>query len=266
MTTLRLYRAILKTARQFTADGTPLQVRLPVPQSSVQWIRHDGPQGQMQAERQADYIRELFPTLTSTIPTGDQLSGEQLTGLIRAEFRAHVAEQDPDKLSDLMDTYFGSLRILTEQIELTRRTSVTETSGVRVEATSEFAGMNVDLSGHPAEPVFQYRIRICNHGTDTVQVVGREWLIINRDGSIHASVPKGSPGVVGQTPVLVPGECFEYASGTTFSHSAGGHVEGSFQAVKILGNPGKPAEKIPFDVTVNPFYCQVPEELSDDDR
>ena len=64
-------------------------------------------------------------------------------------------------------------------------------------------------------------------------------------------MPKGSPGVVGETPVLEPGASFEYASGTTFSQP-GGSVKGSFQMVVV------DSEDLSFDAGVDRFECIVP--------
>ena len=88
-----------------------------------------------------------------------------------------------------------------------------------------------------------------------MQVVGRQWDIRNADGSLHASVPRGSPGIVGQTPRLVPGgEAFEYASGSSFA-TAGGTIEGSLQMVSLP--PNRPQES--FDAAVGKFECIVDE-------
>merc|ERR1712216_282615 len=118
---------------------------------------------------------------------------------------------------------------------------VCTTEGICVEASSEFQGMQPPP---PGTPVFQYRIRITNQGTRTVQLLGRQWEIMNNDGTQHGHVPRNSPGVVGQTPILRPGECFEYASGTTFSDRSGGWVQGSFQMVELIheekGKQGDP--------------------------
>ena len=99
---------------------------------------------------------------------------------------------------------------------------------------------------------FEYRIRVRNDGDVPVQLLGREWCIRNADGSIHGHVPKGSPGVVGETPVLQPKQAFEYASGTTFN-TAGGSVEGSFQMARLPDGGGQLLEK--FDAAVARFDC-----------
>ena len=54
-----------------------------------------------------------------------------------------------------------------------------------------------------------------------MQVLGRQWLILTSEGRQHAMVPRGSAGVVGCTPILKPGECFQYYSATDLSTPSG---------------------------------------------
>eukprot|EP00966_Prymnesium_polylepis_P182957 4239357-Prymnesium_polylepis.1 len=63
-------------------------------------------------------------------------------------------------------------------------------------ARSEAAGgVCVECEAHsmyrgrgPDHWAFQYRIRISNVGSAPIQVLGRQWMIRNSDGSIHAQV------------------------------------------------------------------------------
>src|SRR6202158_3809495 len=59
------------------------------------------------------------------------------------------------------------------------------------------------------EWVFQYTVRITNQGTETVQLISRHWIIT--DALEHTEEVKG-PGVVGEQPVLAPGESFKDSS------------------------------------------------------
>ena len=56
---------------------------------------------------------------------------------------------------------------------------------------------------------FSYRVRIANQGGATAQLLSRLW-IISDDYGRERRVE--GPGVVGETPVLAPGEAFEYQS------------------------------------------------------
>jgi ApaG protein len=72
----------------------------------------------------------------------------------------------------------------------------------------------------PAEDhyVWAYRVRIENRGPETVQLRRRHWKIT--DGRGHVQEVRG-PGVVGEQPVLGPGESFEYTSGTPLPTPSG---------------------------------------------
>jgi ApaG protein len=72
----------------------------------------------------------------------------------------------------------------------------------------------------PAESrfVWAYHVRIENHGRETVQLRNRHWKITDSHG--HMQEVRG-PGVVGEQPVLRPGESFEYTSGTPLPTPSG---------------------------------------------
>lgn len=58
--------------------------------------------------------------------------------------------------------------------------------------------------------VWAYHVEIENTGTRTLQLMTRHWRITDRDGRVQEV---NGPGVVGQQPVLKPGEKFAYSSG-----------------------------------------------------
>jgi ApaG protein len=63
-----------------------------------------------------------------------------------------------------------------------------------------------------------YRVVIENQGPETVQLLSRHWMITNARGEL--TEVKGA-GVVGQQPVLKPGESFEYTSGAPLNTPSG---------------------------------------------
>ena len=65
-----------------------------------------------------------------------------------------------------------------------------------------------------------------------VTVVSRHWAFIDAAGQTVKEVV--GPGVVGNSPRLMPGEHFTYESGTTMASDAGGYMRGSLQCVAIL--------------------------------
>lgn len=81
------------------------------------------------------------------------------------------------------------------------------TRGIHVRAESRYAPERSEPThGHW---FFIYTVRISNHGTETAQLVNRHWIITDADG--HVEEVRG-PGVVGEQPILRPGEAFEYTS------------------------------------------------------
>jgi ApaG protein len=78
----------------------------------------------------------------------------------------------------------------------------------------------------PAQGVwsFAYTITITNTGEVPAQLVSRHWIITNELG--HVEEVKGL-GVVGQQPLLKPGESFEYTSGCRL-RTASGTMKGSY--------------------------------------
>jgi len=66
--------------------------------------------------------------------------------------------------------------------------------------------------------VWAYRIQIENNGENTVQLINRHWQITDKIGQIQEV--RGE-GVVGEQPILRPGDCFEYTSGAPLATPSG---------------------------------------------
>lgn len=73
--------------------------------------------------------------------------------------------------------------------------------------------------------VWAYTIKIENKGTQQVQLLNRHWIITDANG--HSQEVKGE-GVVGEQPVLKPGESYIYTSGAPLSTSSG-FMKGTYQ-------------------------------------
>ena len=73
--------------------------------------------------------------------------------------------------------------------------------------------------------VWAYHVRIENHGQTTVQLRNRHWVITDAIGRVQEV--RGA-GVVGEQPVLKPGEAYEYTSGTPLP-TPSGIMAGSYQ-------------------------------------
>jgi ApaG protein len=76
-----------------------------------------------------------------------------------------------------------------------------------------------------------YRVVIENRGQETVQLLSRHWMITNARGEL--TEVKG-PGVVGEQPVLKPGESFEYTSGAPLN-TPSGMMGGAYQMETASG-------------------------------
>ncbi len=78
----------------------------------------------------------------------------------------------------------------------------------------------LDEQSSPSEDhyVWAYHVRIENMGDDTVRLRTRHWHITDENGRVHEV--RGA-GVVGEQPVLRPGEAFEYTSGTPLATPSG---------------------------------------------
>jgi ApaG protein len=118
------------------------------------------------------------------------------------------------------------------------------TNNVRVEVESQYAPDH----SQPFEQhwFFHYTVRITNEGEDTVQLISRHWFVADAAG--HTDEYQG-PGVVGEQPVLVPGESFTYTSGCTIK-TANGVMRGTFAMISESGEH--------FDVEIAPFALQEP--------
>ena len=122
--------------------------------------------------------------------------------------------------------------------------SDTTTRGIRIEVESEYEPER----SSPLESYFffSYHVRISNLGEETAQLLSRVWIITDSDGEVQTVE---GPGVVGETPVLAPGESFEYTSGAMLE-TAVGTMEGSYRMVRDDGRE--------FSVPIPAFRLAVP--------
>lgn len=121
-------------------------------------------------------------------------------------------------------------------------TSEATTRGVHVSVVSEYAP---DRS-RPTDQqwFFLYTITIANQSDETVQLLSRHWIITDATGKVEEV---RGPGVVGQQPVLTPGESFTYTSGCPLG-TPFGTMEGTYQMV-TRGGEGFEARIAPFTLS-----------------
>lgn len=80
--------------------------------------------------------------------------------------------------------------------------------------------------------VWAYTVTISNEGDEKVQLLNREWQITDSSG--QRQEVRG-PGVVGEQPVLEPGQSFEYTSGCPLN-TASGFMVGAYEMVREDGS------------------------------
>lgn len=120
------------------------------------------------------------------------------------------------------------------------------TRGIRVSVNPTYLeGQSDPSQGHY---VWAYQVTIANEGPETVQLLTRHWKITDGRGQLHEVQ---GPGVVGEQPVLTPGESFEYTSGTPLS-TPSGIMAGSYQMQAASGEM--------FDALVPAFSLDSPHE------
>ena len=95
--------------------------------------------------------------------------------------------------------------------------------------------------------VWAYQVSISNEGHETVQLLNRYWRITDSTGEVQEV--RGE-GVVGERPVLRPGDVYRYTSGTPLKSSSGFMV-GSYEMINEAG--------VGFDIAVPSFSLDIPE-------
>ena len=97
--------------------------------------------------------------------------------------------------------------------------------------------------------VFAYTIRITNRGSVAAQLISRHWIITDADN--HVQEVRGL-GVVGEQPLLQPGESFEYSSGSMIATPVG-TMRGSYQM--------QAADGTQFEAPIPEFTLSMPRVL-----
>ncbi len=126
--------------------------------------------------------------------------------------------------------------------------SDTTTRGIRIVVKPQFVPEQSQPDrGHF---FFAYHISIHNDGEVSAQLLSRHWVIT--DGEGRTEEVRGA-GVVGQQPMLKPGEHFEYTSACPLTTPVG-TMHGSFHMVPAAGEP--------FEAAIAPFRLAVPRILN----
>lgn len=118
------------------------------------------------------------------------------------------------------------------------------TTGIRVRVTPDY--LEEQSSPEEGHYFWAYTIEIINEGNETVQLHSRLWRITDANG---VTEEVRGPGVVGETPIIEPGDSFSYTSGCPLETSSGIMV-GSYQ---MSGDDGEM-----FNVDIPAFSLDSP--------
>jgi ApaG protein len=117
----------------------------------------------------------------------------------------------------------------------------------QIEVTVEPNFLPERSSAENREYFWSYTIVITNAGEETVQLRTRHWIITDASGRKQEVRGKG---VVGEQPVLAPGQRFEYTSGVPLA-TASGFMTGRYQMVSESGEQ--------FEIDVPTFSLDSPD-------
>ena len=120
------------------------------------------------------------------------------------------------------------------------------TEKIKITVKPEF----LDEHSDPEEKrfIWAYHIKIENVGSETVQLLSRSWKITDSLGRVQEVT---GAGVVGEKPVITPGNSFEYTSGTPLK-TPSGFMMGFYKMEKKNGYS--------FNVSIPTFSLDSPHE------
>lgn len=98
--------------------------------------------------------------------------------------------------------------------------------------------------------VWAYHVRIENKGTSAVKLISRYWKIIDQNGEIQEV---DGEGVIGQQPIISPGDHYQYSSATHLKNPSG-IMSGHYMMIKTDRDSYQEA----FKVTIPTFSLDVP--------
>ena len=122
-----------------------------------------------------------------------------------------------------------------------------ESDFIEVQVQSEF--MPGQSNSDANRFVFAYHVTIENHGTIPAQLLSRHWVIT--DGNQKVQEVKGE-GVIGEQPTIMPGESYQYSSGTVLQTPVGS-MHGTYSMIHATG--------VEFDADIPVFTLASPSAL-----
>jgi ApaG protein len=122
------------------------------------------------------------------------------------------------------------------------------TQGILVTVQSEYIPERSSVSSR--QFAFAYTVRIANQGSEPAQLKSRHWIITDADGNVQEV--RGE-GVVGEQPLLRPGQHFDYTSWCVIA-TPSGSMRGTYQMIRPDGDA--------FDAEIAPFRLGLPQTLN----
>lgn len=119
---------------------------------------------------------------------------------------------------------------------------------IEVQVEPDFCDAESDVS--ESRFVFKYTINVHNRSQQSMQLLARHWKITQSSGEVHEVRGKG---VVGQQPMIAPGQVFSYTSRAIIDGPVG-VMEGSFTCVDTT-------TQRPFEVAVTAFRLAAPNQV-----
>jgi ApaG protein len=96
--------------------------------------------------------------------------------------------------------------------------------------------------------LWAYKVKIKNNSRETVKLISRHWKIFDSNGNHREVIGQG---VVGEQPIIEPGDEFEYTSGTPLKTTSG-LMQGSYQMKSFNGEE--------FEVIIPAFSLDIPDQ------
>lgn len=197
--------------------------------------------------RMKDNIKGLEKELEAAIETECYEEAARLRDAIRGleekvpEIALRKALKDASEVEDYEECArirdeMKELGILLNPEEPSKAMSMTDSEEIKCSSYAVTRGIAVKVKSFYApqmssplhrQYVFGYRVEIVNEGNEVVQLKSRHWVIQNATGQTEEV---RGPGVIGEEPVLKPGESFTYTSVCPLSTTRG-WMEGEYQMI-----------------------------------
>lgn len=209
-----LRRSLLRDCRRLGPDWLPRP-----PPSGVLWGRG------FQVDPQATHPLLLRSSPQYLHKALALRSRQPLNSWIRSEFRKATRSKGSSELAD-RESLTEVSDFLRRQHGIASCSSSSEVAGLRLDAVTGLVQKN-DAS---RQRVFAYNMRFTNVGQQRIRVLSRQYDFQEEGGDMSSQISPDQPeaaGIVGYTPLIEPGEAFEFGSGCALK-SARGTMAGRF--------------------------------------